>query len=73
MKIKTAFYKPGGKWYTDEDIEVLDGLEMHDAAKAWHRAERVVHFHRQGFHAVARFDEHPMGFPIMFVGVPHAS
>ena len=68
MKISTAFFKPGGKYYTDEEVDIPDGLGMLDASEAWHRASRVVHFHEQGFHAVARFEEHPMGFPIMFVG-----
>lgn len=65
--VATAFFKPGGKFYTDEQIDVPPSPFL-DFVAAWEAHPRVQHFHRQGFHAVARFDVHPDGFPVMFVG-----
>lgn len=67
VAVATAFFKPGGKFYTDEQIDVPPSPFL-DFVAAWEAHPRVQHFHRQGFHAVARFDVHPDGFPVMFVG-----
>lgn len=68
VSVATSFFKPGGKFYTDEQIALRPSPFL-DFVAAWKVHPRVQHFHRQGFHAVARFDVHPDGYPVMFVGV----
>jgi len=71
VKINVLFFKPSGKFYTEEEIDVVvDNENFYDFAKSLTEHARVVHFTRQGFHTFARCSEHDGGWPQMIVGAP---
>lgn len=60
-KYSVSFFKPSGKWYTDEDIEIPQGMfvwEARDVIKK-HLAGRLV-----GMTAVLL--DGPWGYPAMW-------
>ena len=64
MTITVTIFKPSGKYYTNEQVEIPAGMEMWHVTD-WLKANFTGY---KGMTLVAMMAEHPNGVPIMIPG-----
>lgn len=68
MKIKITLFKPSGKYYTEETVEIpVDGRLPDEPMPVPHVVDWLEQEYKgyRGMHLVAMLDELPNGYPVM--------